>query len=167
MNIHSTKSPPRLGAFLFCGGHFFFQSLCKLSHSIRVLYARYYKINIFLLFYLQDIENFCTFAKTIIMWTELSDPAILKKFGLRLRDYRMRMELTQTELAEKSKVSLGSVVRLEKGLPVSTILLVSILRTLGMLENMEVLIPELDISPMQMRKMQGKKKQRIRHKKER
>ncbi len=100
------------------------------------------------------------------MWIELSDPAILKKFGLRIKDYRMRMELTQTELAEKSKVSLGSVVRLEKGLPVSTILLVSILRTLGMLENIEGLIPELGISPMQMRKIQEKKRQRIRHKKE-
>ncbi len=98
------------------------------------------------------------------MWTELSDPAILKKFGLRIKDYRMRMDLTQTELAEKSKVSLGSVVRLEKGSPVSTILLVSILRTLGMLENLEALIPELGISPIQMKKLLGKKKMRIRHK---
>lgn len=101
-----------------------------------------------------------------MMWTELSDPAILKKFGMRIKDYRMRMELTQTELAEKSKVSLGSVVRLEKGLPVSTTLLVSILRTLGMLENMETLLPDPGISPIQMKKILGKKKIRIRHKKE-
>lgn len=100
------------------------------------------------------------------MWTELSDPVILKKFGDRIKDYRIRMELTQTELAEKSKVSLGSVVRLEKGLPVSTILLISILRTLGVLENLETILPDIGISPIQMKKMQGKRKKRIRHKKD-
>lgn len=99
------------------------------------------------------------------MWTELSDPAILKKLGIQIREYRMQMEMTQTELAEKSKVSLGSVVRLEKGSPVSTLLLVSVLRTLGLLENLQVLLPEIGISPIQMRQLQGKKKLRIRHKK--
>ena len=99
------------------------------------------------------------------MWTELSDPAILKKLGIQIREYRMQMEMTQTELAEKSKVSLGSVVRLEKGSPVSTLLLVSVLRTLGLLENLQVLLPEIGISPIQMSQLQGKKKLRIRHKK--
>ena len=100
------------------------------------------------------------------MWTELSDPAILKRIGIQIRDYRIRMELTQNELAEKSGVSPGSVVRLEQGCPVSTLLFVSVLRTLGLLENLQVLLPELGISPIQMRKLQGKKKIRIRHKKE-
>ena len=100
------------------------------------------------------------------MWTELSDPAILKRIGMQIRDYRIRMELTQNELAEKSGVSPGSVVRLEQGCPVSTLLFVSVLRTLGLLENLQVLLPELGISPIQMRKLQGKKKIRIRHKKE-
>lgn len=100
------------------------------------------------------------------MWTELSDPAILQKMGRRMRDYRIRMEMTQGELAEKSGVSMGTIVRLEQGSPISTSLLVSILRTMGLLENLEALLPELSISPIQMRKMQGKQIQRIRHKKE-
>ena len=99
------------------------------------------------------------------MWTELSDPAILQKIGRRMRDYRIRMEMTQNELAEKSGVSMGTIVRVEQGNPISTLLLISILRTMGLLENLEVLLPELSISPLQMRKMQGKKVQRIRHKK--
>lgn len=99
------------------------------------------------------------------MWTELSDPVILQRLGGRIRDYRMRMEMTQGELAEKSGVSMGSVVRLERGDAVSVLLLISILRTLGVLENLETLLPELGISPIQMRKMQGKKVQRVRHKK--
>lgn len=100
------------------------------------------------------------------MWTELSDTVILQRLGGRIRDYRMRMEMTQGELAEKSGLSMGSVVRLERGDAVSVLLLISILRTLGVLENLETLLPELGISPIQMRKMQGKKVQRVRHKKE-
>ena len=100
------------------------------------------------------------------MWTELSDPAILQKIGQRIRGYRIRMEMTQGELAGRSGVSMGTIVREEQGNAISTLLFISILRTMGLLENLEVLLPELSISPIQMRKMQGKKVQRIRHKKE-
>lgn len=121
-----------------------------------------------MLFNLQDIKNYIIFANKNRndMWTELSDPAILQKMGRRIRDYRIRMEMTQSELAEKSGVSMGTIVRVEQGNPISTLLLISILRTMGLLENLEVLLPELSISPLQMRKLQGKKVQRIRHKKE-
>ena len=78
----------------------------------------------------------------------------------------MRMEMTQSELAERSGVSMGTVVRLERGNTVSVLLLISILRTLGVLENLENLLPELSLSPIQMRKMQGKQIQRVRHKKD-
>jgi transcriptional regulator with XRE-family HTH domain len=100
------------------------------------------------------------------MWTELSDPIILQRIGSRIRDYRMRMEMTQSELAERSGVSMGTVVRLERGETVSVLLLISILRTLGVLENLETLLPELGISPMQLRRMQGKTVRRVRHRKE-
>ena len=69
----------------------------------------------------------------------------------------MKMEMIQNELAEKSKVSMGSVVRLEKCNPVSILLFISVLRMLGILENLKVLLPELGISPIQMRQMQEKK----------
>lgn len=100
------------------------------------------------------------------MWIEKSDPAILQSFGRRIRDYRIRMEMTQTELAERSGVSLGTVVRVEQGKPISTLLLISLLRTLGLLENLEALLPALSISPILLRKLQGKNTQRVRHKKE-
>ena len=100
------------------------------------------------------------------MWTELSDPIILQRIGSRIRDYRMRMEMTQSELAERSGVSMGTIVRLERGETVSVLLFISILRTLGVLENLETLLPELGISPMQLRRMQGKTVQRVRHRKE-
>lgn len=100
------------------------------------------------------------------MWTELSDPAIMREIGRRIRDYRIRMEMTQQELAEKSGVSMGTVVRVESGKTISLLLMISLLRTMGLLENIEVLMPEIRVSPMQMRKMQGRKVMRVRHKKE-
>ena len=74
--------------------------------------------------------------------------------------------MTQAELAEQSGVSMGTIVRLERGDTVSLLLFISILRTLGVLENIETLLPELGMSPIQLRKIQGRKVQRIRHRKE-
>lgn len=122
------------------------------------------------MFNLQDIRSYIIFASKsnglIIMWTELSDPMILQRLGGRIRDYRIRMEMTQNELAERSGVSMGTIVRLEHGDTVSVLLLISILRTLGLLENLENMLPELTISPIQLRKMQGKNVQRVRRKKD-
>ena len=73
-----------------------------------ILLLIFNKLSRFFCFYLQDIENYIISAhkKQSDMWTELSDPAILQKMGRRIRDYRMRMEMTQSELAVKSGVSL-------------------------------------------------------------
>ena len=100
------------------------------------------------------------------MWMELSEPAIMQRLGMRIRDYRIRMEMTQGELALQSGTSVGTVVRAEQGKAISLPLFISLLRTLGVLENLESLLPELSISPIQMRRMQGKKVRRVRHRKE-
>lgn len=95
-------------------------------------------------------------------WTELSDPAILVRIGERVKQQRIQMGLQQKELAEKSCVSLSTIMKLEHGKSVSNILFVSVLRTLCLLENIEFLIPGETISPMQMKKLQGKKVHRVR-----
>lgn len=97
-----------------------------------------------------------------MIWTELSDPAILARIGERVKQQRLLMGLQQKELAEKSGVSLNTVMKLEHGKSISGILFISILRTLGMLENIEFLVPEESISPIQMKKLQTKKVCRIR-----
>lgn len=95
-------------------------------------------------------------------WTELSDSAILVRIGERVKQQRIQMGLQQKELAEKSCVSLNTIMKLEHGKSISGILFISILRTLGMLENLEFLVPEESISPIQMKKLQSKKVRRIR-----
>lgn len=100
------------------------------------------------------------------MWTEISDTAIIEKLGKRIRDQRIRQEMKQEELAERSSVAVSTIRRIEAGHPISIQLFISILRTLGMLENLDLLIPETRVSPLQLQKLQGRKVQRVRTKKE-
>lgn len=100
------------------------------------------------------------------MWTELSDTAILKKFGMRLKTYRISRELKQQELAIESGVSVSTIAKIENGQSVTFSLLISVMRTLGLLENLDMLVPEQKPSPMELLKMQGKKVKRVRNKKD-
>lgn len=96
------------------------------------------------------------------MWTEMSDPAILIQLGARIKNYRIRLGLKQSELAQMSSVGINTVYKIENGKPVSTILLISILRSLRLLENLEMLVPEIKLTPMQLLKLQEKRPQRVR-----
>lgn len=96
------------------------------------------------------------------MWTEMSDPAILTKLGARIKDARIRKGITQVELAIAAGVSSLTVANIENGKSVTIIMFLAILRVLGLLENLENLIPEAKISPLQLKKMQGKKRYRVR-----
>ena len=107
---------------------------------------------------------FITLPKRIItMWQEMSNPAVLAKLGKRLKEIRIRQNLTQGELAEKAGISVLTVAKAEKGQSVSMLMFISIIRELGLLERLEVLVPETKISPMEMRRLQGKRRYRVRH----
>lgn len=96
------------------------------------------------------------------MWTEMSSPAILAKIGSRIKETRIRQSKTQAELAAAAGVTPLTVANIEKGKSVSTLILISVLRELGLLENLENLVPEAKISPLQLKKLQGKKRYRVR-----
>ena len=100
------------------------------------------------------------------MWTELSDTAILKQIGARMRACRIARGLKQQDLAEESGVGVSTIAKIENGQSVALSLFVSVMRTLGLLENIELLVPEQKTSPMDLLKMQRKKVQRVRSKKD-
>ena len=100
------------------------------------------------------------------MWTELSDTAILEKIGARLKTRRISRGLKQQELAEESGVGVSTIAKIESGQSVAFSLLISVMRTLGLLENLDLLIPEQKPSPLELLKMQGKQIKRVRTKKE-
>lgn len=99
------------------------------------------------------------------MWTEMSDPAILKRLAERLKTLRIRSGLTQEELGEQAGLSLLTVANFEKGKSVTLANFIKMMRVLGLLENFELLLPEPKISPLQLKEWQaryGKQPQRVR-----
>ena len=93
--------------------------------------------------------------KGTTMWNEMSNPAVLMRIGQRIKETRIRQHITQEELATASGVSPLTVANIEKGKSVSLLLFISVLRSLGLLENL--------VSPIELKKLQGKKRYRVRH----
>jgi transcriptional regulator with XRE-family HTH domain len=98
--------------------------------------------------------------------TELSDTAILKRLGARLKAYRIARGMKQQELAAESGVGVSTIAKIENGQSVALSLLVSVMRTLGLLENLDLLVPEQKTSPLELLRTQGKQAKRVRTKKE-
>jgi transcriptional regulator with XRE-family HTH domain len=94
-------------------------------------------------------------------WYSISDPAIRSEIGKRLKEYRIRKNYTQTELAIKAGISVLSVQNLEKGSPISLSTFISVLRILNLLENLGALIPEPPVSPVELLRLRGKTRLRV------
>jgi len=78
----------------------------------------------------------------------LTDDTILMKLGEKIRQVRLRKDMTQIALAEESGVAKRTIERFEKGASIQLTGLVRILRALGMIELLLDLIPEQENSPM-------------------
>ena len=76
-----------------------------------------------------------------------SDSAILEELGERIRNLRLRKNITQADLAERTLMAVGTIKSLEAGKgKLST--LVAVLRELGALEQLDQFIPPITISPL-------------------
>lgn len=100
------------------------------------------------------------------MKISLSDNAVLELLGQRLAETRLLHNQTQAELAAQAGVSKSTLVRMEAGKSVQLINLIRVLRSMQLLENLDLLIPEQQSSPLDMLKLQGKKRQRASRKKD-
>jgi transcriptional regulator with XRE-family HTH domain len=98
-------------------------------------------------------------------WNSLSNSEIIIELGRRLKNYRLKKRFTQHDLADRAGLSLFTIAQVEKGNPVSFSTLVAVFRVLRLLENFELLVPGIEISPIEMMKLQGKMPKRIRSKK--
>ncbi|GHT33497.1 hypothetical protein AGMMS49574_19310 [Bacteroidia bacterium] len=97
-------------------------------------------------------------------WNSMSDTAIVQEIGKRIKEYRLKRKLTQQALAERAGISIFTVSQIEKGNPVSISMLLPVLRVLRLLDNLEMLLPEIGISPIEILKLKGKTPKRIRMK---
>lgn len=97
---------------------------------------------------------------------EYTTPELARRLGERFKDYRMRCNLTQKEVAERSGIGLTTIHKFENGsagnISLSTFIL--LLKVVGQINALDDVLPELPESPYLMRKNE-KKAQRIRHSK--
>lgn len=97
---------------------------------------------------------------------EYSTPELVRLLGMRFKEYRLRCNLTQKDVAEQSGIGLTTIHKFENGtagnLSLSTFIL--LLKVVGQINALDELMPELPESPYLMRRGE-KKAQRIRHSK--
>lgn len=95
---------------------------------------------------------------------EYSIPELVKLLGTRFKDYRMRSDMTQKDVAEQSGLTVNTIHKFENGLipnmSISTFLL--LLKAIGCINGIDGLLPDLPESAYLIKET-GKKAQRIRH----
>lgn len=98
--------------------------------------------------------------------SEYSVTELVRLLGSRFKDYRLRANMTQKEVAEMSGLSIMTVHRFENGaiknISLGTFLL--LLKAVGSINDLNELMPEQPESPYLYDDNQ-KKAQRVRHKK--
>lgn len=67
---------------------------------------------------------------------------ILKEIGNRIKEYRLASDMSQSELAEECNLSISTIIRLEKGNDSKFSHYINVLSVLGLLSNLDYLIPE-------------------------
>ena len=100
-----------------------------------------------------------------------TDTEIAEILASRIKQYRLensQRSLTQKEMGERTGLSRDTIQRLEKSGRVSVPVLIAVLRELGLLDNLEILVPEKPpVSPIAVVRQQENmksKRQRARKK---
>ncbi len=79
-------------------------------------------------------------------------PELLISLGQNLRDIRLRQNIDQRQLAERTAVALNVIKNLEGGKGSTVTSLIKVLRALGRDAWLDTLAPQISISPLQMLK---------------
>lgn len=91
----------------------------------------------------------------------LSDQAVARILGERLAQLRLERNFTQQYMADEIGLSRLSYRKLEQG-EGKLVNFIAALRVLGRLEALEQVLPDEPFSPVELLKLQGKKRQRAR-----
>ena len=90
---------------------------------------------------------------------EITASALAEEMGERLKQARLNQDLTQSEVATLAGVTRKAVLNAEKG-KVQLEILLAIMMALDLTAQLDMFLPRQEISPLQLAKLQGKKRQR-------
>lgn len=91
--------------------------------------------------------------------TKMSSHAICSEIGQRLKRARLNANMTQKQVAGQAGLSVTAVQSVERGEALLESV-VSVLLAMNMVEQINNLVPDQQISPLQLAKLKGKKRQR-------
>jgi len=92
-------------------------------------------------------------------YDSMSDKVIGETLGERFRAWRLRLNMTQQQLADATALSLNVIKSLESGKG-KLASMIAVLREFRLLEDLDAFIREPGVSPLQLVKRQGKVRQR-------
>lgn len=92
----------------------------------------------------------------------LSDTMICERIGFRLKQTRLKQNITQQSLAEAAEISLSSLKKIEKGDVGSFDSLIRLMRMLGLLDVLQPLVEEEQLSPNEYYELVHSSKSKVR-----
>lgn len=93
-------------------------------------------------------------------YDHMTDAAALAALGGRVARHRLEKNLTQAELAREAGVSKRTLARLEAGESTQLTNLVRVLRALGLVGNLDALVPAPIPSPIEQLRTKGRVRKR-------
>lgn len=94
---------------------------------------------------------------------QTSPEAILAELGRRLAAWRIARQYTQAQLAGMAGVSRTTLQRMEAGQGGELRTFICLLTALGNASALEALLPEIGPGPVDLLKLAGKQRKRVRH----
>ena len=133
--------------------------------QIYAKYGNYIQIEILIKYVVSgmlraEIALICQRRLVMKIVRDMSDSAVLNELGSRIARSRLNRNLTQAAFAREAGISQRTLIRIEHGESTQTTNIIRILRVLHILENVEALIPEPAISPIQQLQLHGKSRKR-------
>lgn len=92
----------------------------------------------------------------------LTDPVLLAELGSRLSRRRIEAGLTQQALADEAGIGKRTVERLEAGQASDLVAFLKVMRVLGLLTNLDALVPPAVPGPMELLERRGRERKRVR-----
>lgn len=97
-------------------------------------------------------------------WSSMSDKALIETIGSFIQHHRLNQNRSQSDVAEAAGISRSTLSLLERGEKITLSSLIQVLRVLNLLHVMEVFKISNEISPIELAKLEKKKRQRARNK---